>query len=285
MNANESYFVSPNFPAVQTDRLNLPMCIFTLQRNNVVQKFPICQIRLDFDEFILAPPFNGTCGHRTDSFVISGVTNFNATGLPSHGLCGDLTGQHMYIDVNPEDLSKPLLLIVNTANEQSLERKWSIRIQQIPCHSPFKAPSGCLQYFTGPEGTVESLNFRGKKRSRPPPTLSSSALAEGPYSNPNYFNEMNYGICVAQVQGKCGIKWTSDHFDFGGNLLGHSNVGISSDSNLGCSTLNKLGLDIGDFIAIPSGSENGQNFLQDHFCGQKLAPENNLPESRPIISK
>ena len=285
MNANETYFVSPNYPATQTDRLNPPMCIFTLQRNNLVQKFPICQIRLDFNEFVLAPPFNGTCGHRTDSFVISGVSNFNASGLPPKGLCGDLTGQHMYINVNSQDLSKPLLLIVNTANEQHFNRKWSILIQQIPCHSPFKAPSGCLQYFTRPEGIVESLNFRGKTRSRPPPSVSVSTLTEAPVSNPNYFNEMNYGICVAQAPEMCGIKWTADYFDFGGNLLGHSSVGIGTGSNMGCSILNKMGNDFGDFITISGGSEDGQSLLQDRFCGQRLAPESNLPENKPVISE
>ena len=127
INANETYFVSPNYPNVQQERLDPPVCIFTLQRQNLIQKWPVCQIRIDFDEFALAPPVNGTCGGLTDSFVISGASNFNATGLPETGICGDLAGQHMYVNVDPTNTAEPLLLVVNTANEQRYTRKWSIR--------------------------------------------------------------------------------------------------------------------------------------------------------------
>ena len=44
----------------------------------------------------------------------------------------------VYVDVDPDNQNDPLLLIVNTANEQRFNRKWSIRIQQVPCHSPFR---------------------------------------------------------------------------------------------------------------------------------------------------
>ena len=93
--ANETYFVSPLYPQLHSERLDPPICIFTLNRINIVPKLPVCQIRLDFDEFNLAPPINGTCGYgQTGSFMISGTTNFNQTGLPMDGLCGDLTSQH-----------------------------------------------------------------------------------------------------------------------------------------------------------------------------------------------
>lgn len=93
--ANETYFVSPQYPALHSERLDPPYCIFTLQRNALIIKWPVCQIRLDFNEFSLAPPINGTCGNgQTDSFIVSGATNFNQSGLPGDGLCGELTGQH-----------------------------------------------------------------------------------------------------------------------------------------------------------------------------------------------
>jgi hypothetical protein len=44
----------------------------------------------------------------------------------------------VYVDVDPNDLDAPLLLVVNTANEQKYNRKWSIRVQQVPCHSPYR---------------------------------------------------------------------------------------------------------------------------------------------------
>lgn len=96
--ANETYFVSPQYPALHSERLDPPYCIFTLQRNSLIIKWPVCQIRLDFDEFSLAPPVTGNCGNgQTDSFIVSGATNFNQSGLPEGGLCGELTGQHSNI--------------------------------------------------------------------------------------------------------------------------------------------------------------------------------------------
>lgn len=92
--ANETYFVSPAFPSMHKERLDPPICIFTLQRSPIYNKWPVCQFRLSFDEFSLAPPINGTCGGKTDSFIVSGAVNFNTSGLPTAGLCGDMSGQH-----------------------------------------------------------------------------------------------------------------------------------------------------------------------------------------------
>lgn len=44
----------------------------------------------------------------------------------------------VYLDVDPEKIEDPLLLIINTANQQEYNRKWSIRIRQIPCRSQFR---------------------------------------------------------------------------------------------------------------------------------------------------
>ena len=38
-------------------------------------------------------------------------------------------------------------------------RKWDVKISQIPCHSDFKAPPDCAQYYTGPSGEFTSLNY------------------------------------------------------------------------------------------------------------------------------
>ena len=167
INSNETYFVSPSYPNSQPERMDPPICIFTLMRDHVLPiKWPVCQIRIDFDEFNLAPPFNGSCGGATDAFVISGATSFNASGLPDSGLCGDMSGQHMFINVDPDQPKNPLLFVVNAANDRIFSRKWSIRIRQIQCKSPQKAPAGCLQYHTATAGVIESFNFRGLNRNQ-----------------------------------------------------------------------------------------------------------------------
>ena len=40
-------------------------------------------------------------------------------------------------------------------------REWNIKITEIACDSPARAPSGCLQYYTAETGTIMSFNFAG----------------------------------------------------------------------------------------------------------------------------
>lgn len=248
------------------------MCIFTLQRNNLVQKLPICQIRIDFDEFSLAPPINGRCGDQTDSFILSGATNFNSSGLPNTGLCGELTGQHVYVDVDPDDTTEPLLFIINTSNEEVYNRKWSIRIRQIPCHSQYKAVPGCLQTYSGIEGVIESLNYRGIPRginvagypsnNRPAPFPMNAG------DSPNYFNNLNYGVCIMLANGYCGIKYEATEFDFGGTLAGQSCVGSNAINQCYCTIVDSQ-QDEGDYLTVVGGSTDGFTLLQNQFCGQR----------------
>ncbi|RWS15546.1 uncharacterized protein B4U79_13640 [Dinothrombium tinctorium] len=276
LSANESYFVSPNYPNLLTERLDPSVCIFTLQRS-LFQKDSICQLRLDFNEFNLAPPINGNCGGQTDSFVISGANNFASSGLPATGICGDLTGQHMYIDVDPQNVFQPLLLVVTIANEERYNRKWSIKVQQISCHSAFKAPSGCLQYFSSEQDVIESFNFRGMPISRQ--SLPNSG-AISPSNEVNYFNNLNYGICVAQKSNNCAIQWEAVTFDFGGLEAGLASV----DSSACISTTAVSGQsDEGDYIIIPAASNDGIGGLRSLFCGQRLNSIARSSVNSPII--
>ena len=296
ISANESYFVSPSYPNAQVDRLDPPICIFTL---NLLSspKFPICQVRLDFEEFTLAPPYNGTCGTFTDSFVVSGASTFNSSGLPDTGICGDLSGQHMYFNV--DGTNQPLLLVINAANDRMFKRKWSIRIRQIPCRSPSRAPPGCLQYLTTSSGMVESLNFQGFSSintavnpslvggtgftgSGLPGGLPGSVLPpDGTGGNawlapsnlfqalpsPKYMNGLNYAVCIAQQPNECGIRWEASDFDFGGGKESLSGVGISNSmsGNIGCLVQLAGSNDQGDYLMIPAASRDGRSELQFVF--------------------
>ena len=42
-------------------------------------------------------------------------------------------------------------------------REWNIKITEIACDSPARAPSGCLQYYTAETGTIMSFNFAGNQ--------------------------------------------------------------------------------------------------------------------------
>lgn len=296
VSANESYFVSPSYPNAQVDRLDPPICIFTL---NLLSspKFPICQVRLDFEEFTLAPPYNGTCGTYTDSFVVSGASTFNSSGLPDTGICGDLSGQHMYFNV--DGTNQPLLLVVNAANDRMFKRKWSIRLRQIPCRSPSRAPPGCLQYLTSSNGVVESLNYGGFSSINtavnpaitggngigPPNGLGPGGLPgvlqpDGtgntwmapnnifqPLPSPKYMNGLNYAVCISQQPNECGIRWEASDFDFGGGKDSMSGVGISSSisGNIGCLIQYTGSTDQGDYLMIPGASRDGRSELQFAF--------------------
>lgn len=319
--SNETYFVSPSYPALLTSRIDPPVCIFTLQRNPVILKFPVCQIRIDFDEFSLSPHYNGVCGNGiTDSFLVSGASNFNQTGLPTSGLCGEMTGQHskfplkyikrlplnlwdiffspVYLDVDPDKTDDPLLLIVNTANQQEYNRKWSIRIRQIPCKSQWRgervntrefpilisifhtflspAPPGCLQYFPTVTGNVESFNYR--TTNLPVTTTSTVPPINGPGIGnlqteiaANYLNSLNYGVCVGRLPGRCAIKWQAIEFDFGG--VSTSTPGTSTPGDQ-CVSTGQGGSGLvpdSDFVVIPFGTDQVKSGYVERYCGQKLS--------------
>ncbi|XP_045130398.1 uncharacterized protein LOC123515646 [Portunus trituberculatus] len=83
--AQEFTFASPSYPA------SLPaapvQCSITVDHGC---DSPICQIRLDFDEFMLQPPYWGEC--KYDRFYAESTT-------PLPFLCGANNGSHMYVNV------------------------------------------------------------------------------------------------------------------------------------------------------------------------------------------
>ncbi|KAK4301459.1 hypothetical protein Pmani_026415 [Petrolisthes manimaculis] len=83
--AMEFTFTSPSYPeSVSNDSLQ---CTMTVDHGC---DSPICQLRLDFDEFELQPPFWGECSY--DRFYVE-------SGLPLPSLCGTNNDTHMYINV------------------------------------------------------------------------------------------------------------------------------------------------------------------------------------------
>jgi hypothetical protein len=140
--------------------------------------------RLDFDELILTQP-NSTSGIcENDVFVTSG-----SVGRGPPAICGTNTGQHMYIDVSGS--SSPARLTV-VRNGVFASRSFRIKITQIECYSPDRAPPGCLQYFTGISGTILSYNFFF-----PTDTDNVRQLAN-----------QNYRICIRREDGFCSTCFT-----------------------------------------------------------------------------
>ena len=100
-------------------------------------------MRLDLTEFELASPVAGNC--EQDQFIIR-------ANEPLPILCGRNTGQHLYVDVRGRKLTdlsiitdalkaKPVgyfnedtqMLETEWKSELDRERKWRIKVTQIPC--------------------------------------------------------------------------------------------------------------------------------------------------------
>ena len=67
---------------------------------------------------------------------------------------------------------------------------------QYECTSPVLAPVGCLQYYNGASGMVQSFNYMQD--------IGTPANLEGV----NHLANLNYAACVRMESGYCGIRWS-----------------------------------------------------------------------------
>ena len=177
---------------------------------------PICQMRLDLTEFELASPVAGNC--EQDQFIIR-------ANEPLPILCGRNTGQHLYVDVRGRKLTdlsiitdalkaKPVgyfnedtqMLETEWKSELDRERKWRIKVTQIPCDCRDRedpdmklAPAGCLQFHQGIRGKMQSFNFDGSIRNLEP-CYNGSETECGQELFTGHLNNMDYTICIGNVQ-------------------------------------------------------------------------------------
>jgi len=206
----------------------------------------ICQYRLDFDRFnIFQPNNNSDC---TEDFF--GVTGGSA--VPK--LCGDLTGQHIYVNVDPG--GGPIILTMDTSKTKAMNRDWNIKITQIDCNSPYRAPSGCLQFYNETSGTVKSFNFK-----------SFDLPANG---NMRQIQNMNYAVCINAKVGYCEVSWTQSeaYGDFSFTVSGNGNVPRDQlKSEFGVKACKS------DYVVIPGGTfevERGVVEHADQYCGTRF---------------
>lgn len=197
---NGTYFVNPNHPDAYD---STGSCQLSIQKIHP----DICQIRLDFDNLVIAQPepVNHIC--NTDQFLVSG-------GSPVPTICGTSTGDHskkltiyrwkddmeirfvynlsinypiVYIDTGVGQ-SNPIVVTVITSGT-AMQRTWRIRITQIPCSSIAKADQGCLQYHSGVYGRVRSFNYDT--------------------TNGRQLSNQEYSVCVRTERNFCSIQYQS----------------------------------------------------------------------------
>ncbi|CAG0903987.1 unnamed protein product [Darwinula stevensoni] len=185
-----AYFQNTKYPEPETTRNKA--CMFQL----TVPHKDFCQVRLDFDNFELAEPNmpDGTKAAKCrddDSFVIEGGHEINPLNMDHVELCGNNTGQHLYVHLNKSAVPITFTLFVQA---DTTPYKWKIKTTMIDCtkESRLKAPSQCLQYYIGSEGTIQSFNYGS--------------------GSSNYLRNLDYQICINREFDKCGILYTATKF-------------------------------------------------------------------------
>ena len=259
---------------------------------------PICQMRLDLVEFELASPLAGNC--EQDQFIIR-------ANEPLPILCGRNTGQHLYVDVRGRKLTdlsiitdalkaKPVgyfneetqMLETEWKSELDRERKWRIRVTQIPCDCRDRedpdmklAPAGCLQFYQGIRGNMQSFNFDGSIRNLEP-CYNGSESQCGQELFTGHLNNMDYTICIEDYQGYCGISYNAhslQDFQMSGIL---DNIDNEPDLEGIQPTFGETNC-YDDYVFIPRGhhpEDMDKKYTNERYCGHRLG--NRL--AGPVVS-
>lgn len=165
---NRTYIQNPLYPASETAGAGTTTT-FTVNK----MQSDICQLRLDFDEFVIAGPANtqeyqiatqldGNCNDKWATVLTSGAS------VPA--FCGIMTGEHVYMDLGMEAADNAVISLsfaaatVTTASvagilPANVVRKYRVKTSQIPCWAPYRAPDGCHRYLTTTVGNIVSPNF------------------------------------------------------------------------------------------------------------------------------
>lgn len=143
-----------------------------------------------------------------------------------------------------------LVSALNNGNNFNQFRESRSIYQKVPHQLTFPAPTGCLQYFTSPSGTIESFNFG------------------------QYLNNMDYSICIERQPDTCRMIYTSSDANFGIEAAVVSTMPGVGDEQ--CST---------DYLMLSGGSQNGEGVTKDRYCGGVLSYSGNVLSNSPVISK
>ncbi|KAI4480174.1 hypothetical protein M0804_010535 [Polistes exclamans] len=180
---NLTYVTSPGFPNLIDRPMNCSVVVQKIDRQ-------VSQLRIDFLHFNIGQPNvrTGICDED-----IMEIRNGNKSSLR---LCGWNSGQHIYLDVNEAD--EPVTLDFKLPNGLH-SRMWEMRVIQLGFED--RAPAGCLQYFSSPNGTLRTLNY---------------------LPNGRFLANQDYLICVRQEKEMCGISYSpcsKDSFRIGAPRL------------------------------------------------------------------
>merc|ERR1711981_345515 len=227
---NRTRLRNTEFPSMQT-ATEAKSIIYTINK----MSSDICQIRLDFDKFVFGGPNtiaeNIVAGAGTsctrDTLTIT--TTDVAAVLSTHTstLCGDLTGEHLYVELSPTATDTATItlntVITGTLAPAVAQREWDIKTSQIECFATYRAPLGCDKYMMEIEGKITSYNFYK--------TTGTTQAA----------NAQNSGIelalqrvntCIRRAKGMCCVEYQACAIFNGENMIDAAN-GDNADGSDG----------------------------------------------------
>jgi len=261
---NCTFIQNVDYPSAETNTRNYEYMVTKCSSD-------ICQVRLDFLVANFAQPDQATGNCATGD---RDIITLNAGGDdPDRVVCGELTGQHAYLDVSPANTNAATITIATHTNAAAGGTKnWRIKVSQIECDSEYRAPQGCLQYFFENVNTITSFNYDGN--------IGRAGTEGGVLAN------QDYRICIKQNPGMCSIEYTESivgnglvAFDLnalpaaGNTITAQHRVG----DNSGCATIQN-----GNNAAPDGQPTAGTNYIQingadfnqysgDTFCGGVLS--------------
>lgn len=252
---NNTHFVNPS-----ASNTELGACTLTINHMND----NICQMRLDFISLELSQPdTNGNCA--TDFLAVTG----GVSDVPM--ICGSNSGQHIYYDVDPK--GGPVKVTIDRLIISLKTNTWNIKITQIACNSRYRAPEGCLQYYTATAGTIRSFNF---------------PLTNIPVTATRQLANQDYGVCIKRADSYCGItyKRNTDLGNYGFTVSGQV---LAVDPVL-IGTFDAGSLDSQcpkDYVIIPGGRYTKYEpdpalYPADRYCGLGF-PYSVTTTSQPFV--
>jgi len=296
---NRTRLRNKEYPSIAT-ATTVQSIVYTVNK----MKDDICQIRLDFDSFVIAGPSVSTealtAGSQMcqDSLILSTTDVPNTATLPqgpSGILCGALTGQHLYVDLSPtasDTLTMTLGTVVSTTITPAIaQRVWDIKVSQIECHALYRAPPGCQQYYMARSGKITSMNFM---------LVTGATRAAAAQNSGVHLSTSHIRSCIRREKNMCCTEYqlcTS----YNGIALGDITLSGTALTNNGAGGLynDAWSLDIdttpfvidtqnnqgmtdamctGDYVEIPSSTSrtcgamfgSGLGTMSTRYCGAKF---------------
>merc|ERR1711899_229601 len=205
----------------------------------------VCAVKFDFINVQLTDPTPAT-GACTDALTVATPARNQGAGFVPGALCGVLTGQHMYVDVNTAGGAMAATININTDNNAG-NRFWKILVQRNACNSPDLPPAGCLQFFTGLSGLITSFNGARMGNAH------------------QMIQNQQYRVCIKRGAGMCGVRYREA--DAAGAIDSFT-LGTTANAVVGANCA-------AEFITVqPFGK----------LCGSVLSPKTGQAVAGPVAS-